>query len=131
MLDEKKIKLMTQMALYEQKEGKEDLKISAYYRKDYASLHTIYSIIWMTVGYIFLVLLFGLAALDSLMTNMTLAGFVLLAGGIVIGYFLVLFVGGIASYQFYNNKHQDSRARVKKYNHNIIRLLKLYEKEKR
>ena len=28
MLDERKVKLMTKMALYEQKEGKEDFKVS-------------------------------------------------------------------------------------------------------
>ena len=131
MLDERKVKLMTKMALYEQKEGKEDFKVSAYYRKDYASLHTIYSILWMTVGYILLIVLIGFAAMDSLTANMTLSVIVLLTGSIIIGYFLVVFIGGVASHQFYNNKHQEARSRVKKYNHHLIRLLKMYEKEKR
>ena len=39
MLDERKVKLMTKLALYEETYGKEDFKISSYYRKDYASLH--------------------------------------------------------------------------------------------
>ena len=89
MLDERKVKLMTKMALYEQKEGKEDFKVSAYYRKDYASVHTIYSILWMTVGYILLIVLIGFAAMDSLTANMTLSVIVLLTGSIIIGYFLV------------------------------------------
>ena len=131
MLDERKVKLMTNMALYEQKEGKEDFKVSAYYRKDYASVHTIYSILWMTVGYILLIVLIGFAAMDSLTANMTLSVIVLLTGSIIIGYFLVVFIGGVASHQFYNNKHQEARSRVKKYNHHLIRLLKMYEKEKR
>ena len=42
MLDEKKVKLMTRMALYEEQQGREDLKVSAYYRKDYTSLHTLF-----------------------------------------------------------------------------------------
>ena len=131
MLDDRKVKLMTKMALYEQKEGKEDFKVSAYYRKDYASVHTIYSILWMTVGYILLIVLIGFAAMDSLTANMTLSVIVLLTGSIIIGYFLVVFIGGVASHQFYNNKHQEARSRVKKYNHHLIRLLKMYEKEKR
>ena len=36
MLDERKVKLMTKLALYEETYGKEDFKISSYYRKDYA-----------------------------------------------------------------------------------------------
>ena len=30
MLDERKVKLMTRMALYEEQQGREDLKVSAY-----------------------------------------------------------------------------------------------------
>ena len=32
MLDKRKIRLMTKLALYEQNEGREDMKISAYYK---------------------------------------------------------------------------------------------------
>ena len=49
-----------------------------------------------------------------------LAGYV----GVVIVYC------GIASH-IYNEKHKKARKRVKKYNHNLIQLLKMYEKEKR
>ena len=49
MLDEKKVKLMTRLAFYEQTQGKEDFKVSAYYRKDYASMHGICSDVWLCV----------------------------------------------------------------------------------
>ena len=52
MLDERKVKLMTRLAFYEQTQGKEDFKISAYYRKDYTSLHMLCSFIWVTIGYV-------------------------------------------------------------------------------
>ena len=42
---------MTRMAFYEKTQGTEDFKISAYYRKDYVSLHMLCSLIWVTVGY--------------------------------------------------------------------------------
>ena len=48
MLDERKVKLMTKLALYEETHGKEDFKISSYYRKDYASLHVIYAFLCMS-----------------------------------------------------------------------------------
>ena len=37
MLNEERVKLMVQLASYEQKEGKEDFKVSSYYKKDYVS----------------------------------------------------------------------------------------------
>ena len=55
MLDERKVKLMTKLALYEETHGKEDFKISSYYRKDYASLHVIYAFLSVSVGYVCLV----------------------------------------------------------------------------
>ena len=111
MLDEKKVKLMTRLAFYEQTQGKEDFKVSAYYRKDYASLHTICSIIWVTVGYICAVGLIFLAGMDNFLSSMS---------------FGMMFASHI-----FNKKHRESRQRVKKYNHDLTRLLKLYEREKR
>ena len=94
MLDERKVKLMTKLALYEETHGKEDFKISSYYRKDYASLHVIYAFLSVSVGYVVV---------------------------------LVSYIG-IASH-LYNKKHQEARQRVKRYNHILTRLLKMYEKE--
>ena len=39
MLDKKKVELMTRLAFYEQTEGKEDFKISEYYRRDYGGIY--------------------------------------------------------------------------------------------
>ena len=38
MLDKKRIRLMAKMSAYEKKHAKEDLRISSYYKKDYASV---------------------------------------------------------------------------------------------
>ena len=101
MLDERKVKLMTQLALYDQTQGKEDFKISEYYRKDY----------------------------DTLMEKMSTALLITLVLAAVVGYVVVLVSYiGIASH-LYNKKHQEARQRVKRYNHILTRLLKMYEKE--
>ena len=124
MLDERKVKLMTKLALYEETHGKEDFKISSYYRKDYASLHVIYAFLCL-VGVLLL------AGVENIMGN--------LSNGLIIFLFLIILAGyvgvvivycGIASH-IYNEKHKKARKRVKRYNHNLIQLLKMYEKEKR
>ena len=70
---------MTKLALYEQKEGREDMKISAYYKKDYISMKTVATILWTTVGYGCVILLIGLAAMNSLLENLTLTTMLVLA----------------------------------------------------
>lgn len=129
MLDKRKVKLMTRMASYEQNEGKQDIKISAYYRKDYASLHTLFSILWVTVGYVCFIALIGLGTFDTLVDRMSMGLMITLGIIVIAGYFFVVIAYAIAAHHIYNKKHKDARTRVKKYNHDITRLLKMYEKE--
>lgn len=129
MLDERRVKLMTRMASYEQNKGKEDFKISAYYRKDYVSLHRLYSFFWMTIGYVLVWALIILGGFDTWMEKLSLQLILILGLIAVVGYLIVLIVYLVAASEFYNKKHQDARMRVKKYNHDLTRLLKIYEKE--
>lgn len=131
MLDKRKVKMMTRLAFYEQTQGKEDFKISEYYRKDYAGLHILFSILWITVGYALLVALAVLTGLEALMESMSAALIVTMAAGIAIGYLITVIVYVIITSHIYNTRHKNARQRVKKYNHNLTMLLKMYEKEKK
>ena len=117
------------MAAYEAGEGKEDLKISGYYRKDYVSLHTLLAVIWGTVGYVCLAGLVCLAIFDWLVSMFSTELIILgaaCAGGIYL-ILIILYAAGV--HMYYSKKHQKARMRVKKYNHDLVRLLKIYEKE--
>lgn len=131
MLNEKRLKLMTRMAIYESNDGKEDFKISEYYQKDYASLNTWKSIIWVTIGYAIIIGAILLIYLDKILEVASLSGLLIIAGAIVIGYFMTIVITGIIAYDFYKKKHIEARKRVKKFNNNLTRLGRMYEKEKR
>ena len=131
MLDEKKVKLMTRLAFYEQTQGKEDFKVSAYYRKDYASLHTICSVIWITIGYICVVGLAFLAGMDHILGKMSASMLIMLILILVISYLVLVILYAVIASHVFNDKHKKARQRVKKYNHDLLRLLKMYEKEKK
>ena len=130
MLDRSKVKLMTKLALYEQTQGKEDFKISEYYRKDYVGLHSICSFLWVTVGYICVWMLILLAGFDLIVGHMSLLLMLIMMLVAVVGYVVILAIYAGVTSHVYNQKHKDSRQRVKMYNHDLIKLLKLYEKEK-
>lgn len=131
MLNEKRLKLMTRMAIYENHDGKEDFKISEYYQKDYASLNTWKSIIWVTIGYAIIIGAILLIFLDKIFNVTTISGLLVIAGAIVTGYFMVIVITGIIAHDFYKKKHIEARKRVKRFNNNLTRLGKMYEKEKR
>ena len=100
-----------------------------YYRKDYAGVHILYTVLWVTIGYIAAWAIAMIAGLDTLMEKMSTALLITLVLAAVVGYVVVLVSYiGIASH-LYNKKHQEARQRVKRYNHILTRLLKMYEKE--
>lgn len=131
MLNEKRLKLMTRHAIYENHDGKEDFKISEYYQKDYASLNTWKSIIWVTIGYAIIIGAILLIFLDKIFNVTTISGLLVIVGAIVTGYFMVIVITGIIAHDFYKKKHIEARKRVKRFNNNLTRLGRMYEKEKR
>ncbi len=131
MINENKVKLMTRLALYEETQGKEDFKISEYYRKDYTGLHILCSVLWTTIGYVCLVALVGLGGLSFLMDHMSLKIIIILAAAAVGVYLAVVIVYAVIASRIYNKKHKNARQRVKKYNHDLTKLLRMYEKENR
>lgn len=129
MLNEERVKLMVQLASYEEKEGKEDFKVSSYYKKDYVSFHRLATMIWTTIGYGMIVGLFGVIYMDQILESLTLAKAIVWAITILAVYLLLMIIYWVASGRFYRKKHSEARARVKKYSHNLLVLSKLYEKE--
>lgn len=131
MLDTRKIRLMTRMATYEKKNIQKDLRISTYYKKDYASLNTLITILWLTVGYALLVGMFGLCYVDQILENLTLEKLFLLGGMIVGIYLVLLIVYGVCANTYYKGMHNRAKHRVKRYYRDLSMLEKMNEKEKR
>ena len=131
MLNQNKVKLMTRMAMYEEKEGREDIRISTYYRKDYVSFQTIVTLIWVTIGYAIAVGIGALVFLDQILQRLTLPFIIMTAICLVTGYLVLLILYGLAASHFYQKKHNDARQRVKRFNHDLTRLNRMYEREKR
>jgi len=130
MLNEEKVKLMTRMAMYESKEGEEDLKISAYYRKDYTSFHTIVTVIWVTIGYVIAVGVAAVAFLDEILKNLNMPFVIMATICVITGYIVMVTLYTLVASQFYKSKHNRARQRVKRFNHDLTRLNRMYEREK-
>ena len=131
MLNEQRVKLMTTMASYESKEGKEDLKISAYYRKDYVSIHVIWTVIWSTVGYIIAAAIAMIAFWEKLLADMNTRKIILLAIIAIVVYLIVIIISVVVTNKICKEGHNRARQRVKKFNHYLLVLKKMYEKENR
>ena len=63
MLNEEKIILMTQMASYEENEGKKNMAIGRYFRSDYIAIQVLKSVLCATIAYAVCFALFIYSAL--------------------------------------------------------------------
>lgn len=120
---------MTRAAIYEKKYGEEDMKISSYYKKDYSSLNTWITLIWVTAGYVLLGAVIFLCYGETLMEDLTIMKLFLYAFVALGGYLVLIILYGVGAGNFYSKKHTRAKQRIKKHIRDLSRLEKM-NKEK-
>ena len=122
---------MTKAAIYEKRHGEEDIKITGYYQKDYASLTTWITLIWVTVGFVLLAALLFLAGGEDLLEGITFLKLLILAVIILGLYLALLIIYGIGAGSFYRKKNTRAKHRMKRYMRNLSRLEKMNLKKEK
>ncbi len=129
MLNEKKIKIMLDLSRYENKYGKEELKISRYYRSDYLAFALFRNFFLITLGYAIIIALIALYYMEYLLNNIQNMDLMYLVGMIVGVYILLIAIYSIATYIRYTIKYKKGRRGVHLYDRKLAELLELYGKE--
>lgn len=129
MLNEKKIKIMTKAAIYEQGKGKEDLKMNAYSGSDYVRFNMLKTFLGVTVSVIFV---FGLAVLyrmEEVMANMMKLDLWKVGRQLLVAYIIVIAVYAIISFIVYQQRFSKAKKRLKKYNANLDMIARMAEEK--
>lgn len=129
MLNERRVKHMVKLASYESKKGADDMKINTYFKKDYISFNVLCSLIWMTVGYFLIVGLVGFVYIEQILDYLSLKQAIMLAGGILGVYAVLLIIYGVIASEIYKKKHIEARHNIKCHRYGLEILERLYEKE--
>lgn len=129
MLNEKRVKHMVKLALYETKNGKEELKAGSFNKKDYVTLQVLRSLVWMTIGYVMLAILLGITAITFLLDEMSILEAII---GIVL--VILIYIGLLITYmaatkRYYGQKHMHAYDEAKKFKDDLAELELMYEKE--
>lgn len=126
MLDFKKIRLMTKIAVYEKKDGKEDIHLSKYYKTDYVRFQILKSIISTTIGYALIIAMIVFYRMEYLIKNAITLDYKLI-GTYVLGiYLVVITLYGVGSAIGYSLKYDASRKKLSRYFKLLKRLKKVY-----
>lgn len=131
MLNEDRIRLMTQMASYEENEGKKDVSINGYFRGDYISFQLLKSAIYATVGFALAVVMYILHDLETFLGDFYKMDVVEFFKGILSKYVLVLAIYMVISYCVYAYRYSRSKKYVRRYQAQLRLLQKMYNNSSR
>lgn len=131
MLSEERIRLMTRMASYEAGQGKEDMPIKQYYRRDYVSYEMIKTFITSTISFGILFLCWMLYKMEDLTEFLKGKELPDLGMSIVIKYVIFIVIYQIIAYIVYVRRYKKATAGIKEYYSTLKKVQKLQEKEER
>lgn len=130
MLNNNKIKIMTKLALYEKGNGKNDIKISQFYKTDYIRYNILKTIVSITVGFLFLLTLVGLYNVEYFINEATKINYKQMGMNILILYLIVVTIYTILTIIVTSLKYKNTRKHLVKYNKNLKELNEIYKNEK-
>lgn len=129
MLNNDKIRLMTKLAVYENKDGKEDIRLSKYFKTDYVRYQVIKSVICATIGYAIILGLIFMYKSEYFIKNAIVLDYKTLGSYILGFYIMIVAVYGLASIVGYSIKYDRSRKKLGRYFKLLKRLSKIYNEE--
>ena len=114
MLNEEKIRQMTELALLKKSKGEQMFEIDNYFKEDYVGKHMLRSFFVYTVCFALVVVLAILYNLENLMSSMNPIG--LLSVVYILIYVLGLLRFEIITYRFFSKKYDEAQRSLKMYN---------------
>lgn len=129
MLNNRKIRLMTKLAIYETKEGKDDIKLGKYYRLDYVRFQLLKTIIAVTVGYLIVVLMLAMYRAEYLIAEAVKLDYATIGKNLLGIYIVVELVFVVATVIGYTLKYNISRKKLAKYYKMLKKLRSMYGEE--
>lgn len=131
MVNEEKVKLMTETALVQKRKKRETFLAVCFYGDDYVSFQTIKAVIGVTFSYVLMLALWALGRLDALMTDYSIPALLNLAKNFLVLYLMLLLLTVFLSVLVYTSRYWKAREHVKTYQTNLKKLYRLYRKEEK
>lgn len=131
MISEEKVRLMTRLARYEQKEGREELQINRYFRRDYIGMALLKNFLWTTLGYFLVLLLYFGYHMEFYLDNATKMSWTPVIVGIIAGYVVMLTVYSIITYIICSLRYIRAKQGIKRYTETLNRLMGIYRREEK
>lgn len=130
MLNDSRIRLMTQMAAYEEREGRKDIALDEYFRGDYISFQVWKSAIYGTIGFLVVVALYILYNLETFLEELYKMDVVEFFHDLANKYAVVMVIYLVISYCVYVYRYTRAKKHMKRYFSGLNQLYSMYKRER-
>ena len=127
MLNNRKIRLMTKIALYEEKETKKALRTNQYYKWDYISFHVLKVLLSVTVCFAVGFLMWGVYHAEAILTEASIAQIFHMAKLLLLLYGLMAVAYLIISFVIYQERYQKIQKGLRRYHAYLKKLDQFYD----
>lgn len=125
MINKRKVRMMARTAMYEQHDGRRELKKAEYYKGDYIGMHMVLNAIAMTIGFILIFLLVCAYKFEYIVNNLISLDYYGIISKIMIVYVLSLLVFQVISYLVYSIRYSECMDGVKLYLNRLKKIEKM------
>lgn len=129
MLNEKRVKQMVKLAMYEGRAGVKELPISEKRKQPYLFINTMWTIMWLTIAFVLFIIFIGIGLKSFLISDLTTYE-IALVGVLVLGLYIgLLFFGVPRARRFYRKQHAQAHKNVKQFKKDLAELERMYQEE--
>ena len=129
MLDEEKIRLMTQVSIYEKNEEFGSLVLARYYREDYVRLGCIKTILVATVTYWLIVAVYVFYRFEEILREINNMDYFSVIGKLMLGYVGFAAIMFTFAFLIYHIRYQTAKKGLIRYNRNLKKLIEMEEQD--
>lgn len=127
MLNQEKVRDMTQMAIYEKGDGEQDLYVTSYRKMDYVALQLVKSFILGTIAAAIILVFYFLMHLDFIDKLTTLESIKSLVMGIGIFYIIFILAYMVLTFFWARRVYKSSLSRSEAYRQGLSRVIRSYQ----
>ena len=125
MINEEKIKQMTELALLKKRKGEQMFEIDNYFKEDYVGKQMLKSFFVYTFCFLLIIVLAVLYNLEELMSSVTTVG--VFSVVYIVIYILGLIAFELITYRFFSKKYDEAQRSLKGYNDRLNYFEKKFE----
>ncbi|MDO5155130.1 MAG: hypothetical protein Q4D51_04115 [Eubacteriales bacterium] len=122
MVNEEKVKLMSKIAIYEKRQGKQEIPMNEFYKGDYVRIHTLKAVVSATIAFVVVVAMVMVYKMDYILSNVLKMDYRQIISEIVMVYGIWVVIYWLFARILYAVRYEKSRSNIIIYNHHLKKI---------